>query len=252
MEHPWSKNVDELKQLLTTDPSVLDQVKSDAGVLASRYPNDAWLLAKIGGGFDFNGHEVEACQWYAQAFEFGLESLPSESAPHFCIWYGSTLRNVGRLAESESLLRKALSLWPQFSALQFFLGLTLASQARCLEAFVTLAKLNVGEWDTTVLSYRKAVESYLSEELVPALSKPAISAVRISVQDVQESASWYAEVLGAKITLIDNGFALLNWCGANLGFAKADEKNPLSTGGHISYWQVPNLREMSLFANTLK
>ena len=162
------KEIESLRDKLAADPSSRNEVQMAAEALALRFSDDAWLLAEIGGVFDSNGHEADACLWYERALKFGFDSFPPEQAPHFCVWYGSTLRNVKRYRDSERVLRSALERWPRFSALQFFLALALMSQGKAMEAIVALAELQTPGWDDSIKQYHRVVESYLVEELRPA------------------------------------------------------------------------------------
>lgn len=67
-------------------------------------------------------------------------------------------------------MREALAQWARFSAAQYFLALVLMSQGRHLESIVALAELQLRQnWDDSIVTYRRAVESYLVEELRPAV-----------------------------------------------------------------------------------
>jgi tetratricopeptide (TPR) repeat protein len=134
--------LDELKKQLLLDRKQLAQVSVRVTALAHENPGNAWLCAEIGGIFDSAGFEVEACNWYEQALALGEDHFPQEQRCDFYIWYGSTLRNVGRLADSEYVLREALRRWPRSSALQFFLALTLKSQSRGNESISMLTALH--------------------------------------------------------------------------------------------------------------
>lgn len=166
--HP---EVAQLKEALV-DPARFDEVKARASALADASPDDGWLRAELGGVFDSHGWEHEACLWYEKALGFGAESFPPDLAPEFFVWYGSTLRNVGRWAEAEACLRGALVTWPRHSALQFFWALALTSLGRYPEAVLALAEVHSGEWDDSLRAYQRAVRSYL-DELRPRLGRRA-------------------------------------------------------------------------------
>lgn len=243
MGNKYDSQIEKMKSTLEQDPSSLESIKQQAENLVAMYPNDVWIFAEIGGVFDSNGFEHDACLWYERALEFGFDRFPQDQAPHFCVWYGSTLRNVGRFSNSESVIRSALERWPRFSALQFFLGLTLMSQGKSMDAIVAFASLSAGEWDNSIQDYRRAVSSYLEEELVPSANRPCLSAVRLVAKNVRESAAWYASAFGASTSMLNDDFALLICGSAQLEIALHDEKNPLSEGGTIAYWSVPSLKE---------
>lgn len=233
--------MDALKRRLAADAGALAGVEAEAEALAAAAPGDAWLRVLLGGVFDASGFEEEACVWYERGLELGLEAMPEDQAPHFGVWYGSTLRNVGRLAESEAVLREAAARWPRFAALRFFLGLTLMSQGRGAEAFAALASLHVGAWDSSLEGYQRAVASYLAEEVEPQAALPTLSVARLLVADVAVSAGWYRGFLGVEPAQEEAGFALFRWGCSQLELVLADGKNPRSPGGTIAYWSVPAL-----------
>lgn len=223
--------------------SVLPEIRSAAEALALRHPSDAWLRAEIGGVFDSNGFEEDACPWYEKALAFGFDSFPPDQAPHFCVWYGSTLRNVKRYHDSERVLRSALERWPRVSVLQFFLALTLMSQGKAMDAIVALAELQTPGWDDSTKSYQGAIQSYLDEELRPATRRPNLGAARLVVRDVSESAPWYEKVLGVPPGIVEEKFVLFRMGCSTLELVNADEKNPFADGGSISYWNVAPIEE---------
>lgn len=242
MGFEFENQIAALRKTLSDNAGTLAVVQNEAELLAGSNPENAWLRAEIGGVFDSNGFEHEACVWYERALEFGLDSFPQSEAPHFCVWYGSTLRNVRRFSDSERVLRSALERWPRFSALQFFLGLTLMSQGRAMEAFVALAELHVPRWDESIKEYARAIEGYVVEELQPSNDGLSIGCVRLSVRDVVASAEWYSRVLAVKPEMIDESFALFRFGANMLELARSDEKNPDVHGGTICYWNAPDLK----------
>lgn len=234
-----------MRSRLEAEPDAVDAIRQQALDLAALHPTCGWLRVEIGGVFDSNGFEHDACSWYERGLEYGHESFPESEAPHFCVQHGSTLRNVGRLAASEKVLRGGLERWPKFSALQFFLGLTLMSQGRSMEALVAFASLSSATegWDTSLHDYRRAIRDYLAEELRPAAVGANLSVVRLHIHDVRKAADWYSEAFGLKVTRCTDDFALLQKGSSILERARADAKNPVSCGGTVSYWTVPSISE---------
>jgi selenoprotein W-related protein len=107
---------------------------------------------------DREGREAEAVVHYDRAFALGV---PEPARRGFLVGYGSTLRNVGRLRESERILRGALEAYPGDRALAAFLALTLGSAGRTSAALVAaLDAMAVAEYARALASYR--------EELVAA------------------------------------------------------------------------------------
>jgi predicted enzyme related to lactoylglutathione lyase len=238
MEPVLSDEITRLKRVLGADPAKLAEVRQTVERLAESHPVDAWLRVEIGGIFDANGFEADACVWYEKGLAFGFDSFPPEDAPHFCVWYGSTLRNVGRLLDSERVLLMALERWPRFSALQFFLALTLMSTGRAMDAIVALAELQTQGWDDSIKKYAGAVESYLQEELRPAARNLNLGSARVIVRDVTQSAPWYEKVLGVAPSVVLDHFRLFRMGCGTLELVDGDEKNPFRDGGSISYWNV--------------
>lgn len=155
--------LNDLRTLLSQGVDRLDEGRRRAQAWAAQAPRDAWLHAQLGGVFDSCGFEHEACLWYERALGLGTGGFPADQLPHFFVWYGSTLRNVGRAGDAEAQLRRALVEWPRFSALQFFWALALVSLDRLPEAVVALADLQTGGWDDSLAAYQRAVQSYVDE-----------------------------------------------------------------------------------------
>ena len=70
---------------------------------------------------DSAGREQEAIVEYRTALEAGV---PDDDLLGAMLGFGSTLRNVGELEESERVLREAVTRFPDHAALRFFLALT--------------------------------------------------------------------------------------------------------------------------------
>ncbi len=70
---------------------------------------------------DSAGREAEAVVEYRAAFEAGVDD---EDLPGALLGFGSTLRNVGELDESERVLRQAVTRFPEHAALRVFLAFT--------------------------------------------------------------------------------------------------------------------------------
>src|SRR5262245_11873575 len=70
---------------------------------------------------DSAGREQEALVDYRAALEAGIDDA---DLPGALLGFGSTLRNVGELEESEQELRGAVTRFPDDAALRFFLALT--------------------------------------------------------------------------------------------------------------------------------
>ena len=236
-----SEKVKFLSASLAADRGRFSEICAAAQELAQMAPQNADLLAEIGGIFDSNDFEQEALHWYEKALELGNEAMTPTIAPHFHVWYGSTLRNVGRARDSEMVLRNALQRWNRFAALQYFLSLSLFSQGRVAEAFAAMAELGSGEWDDSLSKYSRAVQSYLQEEIRIKCSDKNLAGVtihRIVVANVVEATQWYEKLFKCRAVEIDARFSLFELSGCQFEICMADEKNPSSTGGSVGYWNA--------------
>jgi tetratricopeptide (TPR) repeat protein len=70
---------------------------------------------------DSAGREAEAVAEYRAALEAGIDEEDMLGA---LLGFGSTLRNVGELEESERVLRQAVTRYPDHAALRVFLSFT--------------------------------------------------------------------------------------------------------------------------------
>jgi tetratricopeptide (TPR) repeat protein len=70
---------------------------------------------------DSAGREEDAVAEYRAAFEAGIDD---EDMPGALLGFGSTLRNVGELEESERVLRRGVTRFPDHAALRVFLAFT--------------------------------------------------------------------------------------------------------------------------------
>jgi|GEM_PF-1293141 len=236
------EEVQELGQRLLLDARQFAAVSERLSAIACESPGDAWLLVEIGGVFDAAGFEIQACHWYERGLALGEENFPVERRCEFYIWYGSTLRNVGRLSDSERVLRHALGRWPQSSALQFFLALTLKSQGRSNETIALLTALHLGIWDDSLRRYERAVQSYWSLELKRDADRPGLSWIRLCVEDVGATTGWYTQVLEVEPKVYDDRFSLFYLGSGRIELVQADAKNPTSPGGSVGYLHVSDLQ----------
>jgi hypothetical protein len=63
MDSHLSEEIARLKGELENNPAKLAEIQNTVQHLAEAHPTDAWLRAEIGGIFDSNGFEAEACVW---------------------------------------------------------------------------------------------------------------------------------------------------------------------------------------------
>ncbi len=123
--------------------------------LYERHPLDARLLYEVGGAYDTAGEEETAAQFYERAMVAGLEG---DLRRRCYLQYGSTLRNLGRLDESEAVFARARNEFPDSVALGAFEALTLHVTGRVDAALGSLLTLLAGHVSAEELDrYRPAL-----------------------------------------------------------------------------------------------
>lgn len=110
---------------------------------------------------DRAGHEERAIQYYEAALGLGFPDGFDRAG--FMLGLGSTLKNVGRLTESEAVLRRELASASDGGALGLFLALTLHAQGRFEEALAQAFEVCLKYPSASVTQYRRALESYQAE-----------------------------------------------------------------------------------------
>ncbi len=131
---------------------------------AARWPDD--IVAQMEAAFacDREGRETEAIVFYDAAWKLEL-ALPVAERHDFMIGYGSTLKNVGRLQESEHILRQLVAAVPTSGAARVFLALTLHASGRSNAALGELLDLALAHQhcDETLRRYHRAISTYRSQ-----------------------------------------------------------------------------------------
>ena len=133
---------------------------SDAIARANQRPEDVAAQIDAAYACDRLGDEAAAVRFYDAAWRL---RLPAD-ADHigFMLGYGSTLKNVGRLSESVSILRQAIALEPSHRGLRLFLALTLERMGRSREALAeaiavaltfTAAAPDIGQYSRALSEY---------------------------------------------------------------------------------------------------
>lgn len=110
---------------------------------------------------DREGDEERAVGFYEAAWRLGLPAEVEEAG--FLLGYGSTLKNVGRLGESEAVLRRAIAGAGGGLASRLFLALTLERQGRSGEALAEAIEVCLAHPSEDVARYRRALEAYAAE-----------------------------------------------------------------------------------------
>ena len=110
---------------------------------------------------DSAGREEEALGHYRRAFEFGV---PDHELAGASLGFGSTLRNVGSIDESVSVLSEAVERFPENRALRVFLAYALWSAGRQADAMRSLVDaLYVGDPADELVRYRRAITGYADD-----------------------------------------------------------------------------------------
>jgi tetratricopeptide (TPR) repeat protein len=106
---------------------------------------------------DGEGFETEAAVYYDRAWRIGVSQ---EERHDFLVGYGSTLRNVGRLDESITVLETAAGEFPGDLAPPAFLALALNSAGRHDEAIALLIESLVACNGPGVERFSRALVDY--------------------------------------------------------------------------------------------
>jgi len=128
-------------------------------LVAERPATDAIALFESAGARDFAGREAEAEPLYREALRAGL---PEPQRAQAVIQLASTLRNLGRAAESVALLREEIAAHPDHrlsGAARAFLALALYDTGESTEA--VREALHVAA--SGLPQYGRAVASYADE-----------------------------------------------------------------------------------------
>jgi len=92
-----------------------------------QHPENARVLYEVGGAYDTAGDEEEAVGFYERAtriIDAAAAGLDGDLARRCAVQYGSTLRNLGRYAESLEVFARARQQHPDSPSLATFEALT--------------------------------------------------------------------------------------------------------------------------------
>lgn len=132
-----------------------------ARALAERYPDDPRAHFEYAGALDYQGRGAEAVAPYRRARALGLAG---DDLPRLYVQLGSTLRNVGEVAEAERFLAEGRALFPDHAAIQAFHALALISAGRSMEAALSLLDLINAHGDQIDLDgYDRALRAYTED-----------------------------------------------------------------------------------------
>lgn len=123
--------------------------------LLDRNPDHPGVLYELGGAYDTAGREAEAAELYERALASGLDGRRLRQC---LLQYGSTLRNLGRSAESVTVLGRAREQFPDSESLAIFHALSLHAAGRS-DAAVGELLVTIAERFATpeVVRYRAAI-----------------------------------------------------------------------------------------------
>ena len=133
------------------------------------HPHDPEVLYEVAGSYDTDGQEEVAATYYERALAAGL----SGDVQRRCLLqYGSTLRNLGRTAESLQVFADARRAFPDSDSLRVFEAFTLDASGRPHAAMAALLELIADRLRTPeILRYEAAIRgnaAYLAD-LDPAI-----------------------------------------------------------------------------------
>ena len=109
---------------------------------------------------DSAGREEDAVAEYRAALAAGIDD---EDLPGALLGFGSTLRNVGELEESERVLRQAVTQFPDHGAMRVFLALTRWSRGDAKGAFQELVEALFRADAQGMERYQRAIRGYADE-----------------------------------------------------------------------------------------
>jgi predicted Zn-dependent protease len=135
---------------------------------ARAFPDDVRAVLAAGGTCDRLGFEKDAIVYYDRAVELGVPEVMKQD---FTIWYGSTLRNVGRLEESVAILAEGTTTFPEDAAMRAFLSLALHSAGHETLALATMleAGLVASHKPEGFRGYQRALANYQTELVAEAI-----------------------------------------------------------------------------------
>lgn len=155
-----SSQIERVRELRAAER--FDEFVAEARALAAAHPTAVAAQLEAAYACDRYGEEADAICYYDAAWKLGV---PDADRKKFLVGYGSTLRNVGRIAESVERLQAAVAEMPEVAALPAFLALSLHSAGRHDEALVAAldAVLRTNAATSTLDGYERALRYYRDE-----------------------------------------------------------------------------------------
>jgi predicted Zn-dependent protease len=139
----------------------LDEARTLLLALRAEAPDDAQVAVETAWVHDGLGLEEEAVAHYEAALAGQLSDDERRDA---LLGLGSTLRALGRDAESQERLREGIERYPDFRPLRVFQALTAYSLGQPGEAVQELIEVLLEtSSDEQILAYRRALEAYAND-----------------------------------------------------------------------------------------
>lgn len=129
--------------------------------LDARYPNVGEIAYQLAWTCDVLGREADALPYYEKAIALGL---PKSELAGALLGLGSTLRHLGQLERSASVLRSAQLQFPENREFDPFLALTLHADGKSGEALrhALVALCDTSE-DQGIHAYQRAIRHAASK-----------------------------------------------------------------------------------------
>lgn len=150
---PWKEELDAIvgARAHGQAQAILPRLKE----LDERHPNVAEINYQLAWTCDVLDREAEALPYYEKAVALGL---PKSELAGALLGLGSTLRNLGQLERSISVLESARLQFPDNREFDAFLALTLRAAGRPDDALrVALEALCDTSEDTGIRAYQRAI-----------------------------------------------------------------------------------------------
>lgn len=129
--------------------------------LRRELPDDPQVAIQTAWTHDSLGLEEEAVPHYEAALAAGL---PDDQARGAYLGFGSTLRTLGRDAESERVFREGIERFPDFLPLRVFNAMLEYNLGRPRDAvFALIEVLLKATDDPTILRYRRSLGGYAED-----------------------------------------------------------------------------------------
>ncbi len=158
----------ELREAIATGYAERDRENMEPTIryfeeLLERHPGHPVLTYELAGAYDTAGREAEARTRYEEALRLGLGG---DTLRRCLCQYGSTLRWLGELEASLSVLERARREFPDSDAVKVFHALTLHEAARDDEAVGVLLGVIAAHGDATDLGRYATGLAGLAEWLI--------------------------------------------------------------------------------------